>query len=515
METTGAGAAGNLTIDTQRLNISDSASISASTSSPNPAGVGGNLTINATQSFNLTNLASLLAQSNGAAKAGNVTINTEQLTANNGSITTSATATSRGLGGSIDVNASQINLKGTEIGLLAETQGVAPAGSLTLQPFNNGQNLTINLQDNAKISAATSGSGQGGSLRVTAPDYITIRGNGQLSVETTGDGAAGNLTLDTQKLTITDGATISASTSSQNPAGVGGNLTINATESFNLTNQARLLAESTGAAPAGNITVETGQLTAHNGSIETSATQSAGGGITITASDIRLFGDSDIRTDVAKGAGGGGNISLTANTIIAFADSDILAYAADGRGGDITFKTPIFFGFAYSPAPKGTDPDTLDHNNRVDINASGAVEGVITLPDTSAVQNNLTPLSENQIDTESLIANSCIARRYEQQRGSFIITGTGGIPFRPGDAYVMRYQTGTVRSIPNEGDGGETSVARGNAPASVSASQSSPTPQQLTSTTRRPWKMGDLIIEPTGIYQLPNGELIMSRECPQ
>jgi filamentous hemagglutinin family protein len=515
VETTGAGAAGNLTIDTQRLNISDSASISASTSSPNPAGVGGNLTINATQSFNLTNQASLLAQSNGAAKAGNVTINTEQLTANNGSITTSATATSRGEGGSIDVNASEINLKGTEIGLLAETQGVAPAGSLTLQPFNNGRNLTINLQDNAKISAATSGSGQGGSLRVTAPEYITIRGQGQLSVETTGDGAAGNLTIDTQKLTITDGATISASTSSQNPAGVGGNLTINATESFNLTNLAGLLAESTGAAPAGNITINTGLLTANNGSIETSATQSAGGGITITASDIRLFGDSDIRTDVAKGAGGGGNISLTANTIIAFADSDILAYAADGRGGDITFKTPIFFGFAYSPAPKGTDPDTLDHNNRVDINASGAVEGVISLPDLSFIENSLTQLPDNSIDTESLIANSCIVRRYEQQRGSFIITGTGGIPFRPGDAYVMRYQTGTVRSIPNEGDGGETSVARVRAPASLSASQSSPTPQQLTSTTRRLWKMGDPIIEPTGIYRLPNGELIMSRECPQ
>ncbi|HBY80713.1 MAG TPA: hypothetical protein DEG47_27735, partial [Cyanobacteria bacterium UBA11148] len=505
VETTGGGAAGNLTIDTQRLNISDSASISASTSSPNRDGVGGNLTINATESFNLSNQASLLAQSTGAAKAGNVTINTEQLTADNGSITTSATATSRGLGGSIDVNASEINLKGTEIGLLAETQGVAPAGSLTLQPFENGQDLTINLQDNAKISAATSGSGQGGSLRVTAPESITIRGNGQLSVETTGDGAAGNLRIDTQKLTITDGATISASTASPNPSGVGGNLTINATESFNLTNQARLLAESTGAAPAGNITVKTGQLTANNGSIETSATQSAGGAITITASDIRLFGDSDIRTDVAKGAEGGGNITLTANTIIAFDDSDILAYAADGRGGDITFKTPIFFGFAYSPAPKGTDPDTLDHNNQVDINASGAVEGVITLPDTSAVQNSLTPLSDNQIDTESLIASSCIARRYEPQRGSFFITGTGGIPFRPGDAYVMRYETGTVRGIPSEEDGGETS----------SASQPSPTPQQPTSTTRRRWKMGDPIIEPTGIYRLPNGELIMSRECDQ
>ena len=490
-ETAGAGNAGNIKITSTNLDIQQT-TLSASTSSPNPSGVGGNLTINATESFNLTNQASLLAQSTGAAKAGNVTINTEQLTADNGSITTSARATSLGEGGSIDVNASQINLKGTEIGLLAETEGVAPAGALTLQPFANGQDLTINLQDNAKISAATSGSGEGGSLSVTAPESITIRGQGQLSVETTGDGAAGNLTIDTQNLTITDSATISASTASANPQGLGGNLTINATESFTLTNQARILAQSTGAAPAGTITVDTGQLTANNGSIETSATQSAGGAITITASDIRLFGDSDIRTDVASGVGGGGNITLTADTILAFADSDILAFAQDGKGGDITFNTPVFFGFAYAPAPKGTDPDTLDHNGRVDINATGAVEGVITLPDTSAVRNSLTPLSNNQIDTDKLIAESCIARRHEPKRGSFFITGTGGIPFRPGDLYVTPYQTGTVRSIPSERDGeaGEES-----------------------SSTRRPWKIGDPIIEPTGIYRLANGELIMGRLC--
>ena len=502
-ETTGAGTAGNLTFDTQRLTIADGATISASTDSANPSGVGGNLTINATESFNLTNQASLLAQSTGAAKAGNVTINTEQLTANNGSITTSARATSLGEGGSIDVNASQINLKGTEIGLLAETEGVAPAGALTLQPFANGQNLTINLQDNAKISAATSGSGEGGSLSVTAPESITIRGQGQLSVETTGDGAAGNLTIDTQNLTITDGATISASTASPNPQGLGGNLTINATESFTLTNQARILAQSTGAAPAGTITVDTGQLTANNGSIETSATQSAGGAITITASDIRLFGDSDIRTDVASGVGGGGNITLTADTILAFADSDILAFAQDGKGGDITFNTPVFFGFAYAPAPKGTDPDTLDHNGRVDINATGAVEGVITLPDTSAVRNSLTPLSNNQIDTDKLIAESCIARRHEPKRGSFFITGTGGIPFRPGDLYVTPYQTGTVRSIPSQGDG----------EASRDVPMERLGDREESSSTRRPWKIGDPIIEPTGIYRLANGELIMGRLC--
>ncbi len=122
-------------------------------------------------------------------------------------------------------------------------------------------------------------------------------------------------------------------------------------------------------------------------------------------------------TNVASGTGGGGNITLTANSIIAFDDSDILTFANGGKGGNITFNTPAFFGQNYKPARAGTDPSTLDGNNRVDINASGAVSGVITLPDTSFIQNSLSELPENPIDTSNLIANSCIARSSRQQQG--------------------------------------------------------------------------------------------------
>ncbi|MEQ9553652.1 MAG: hypothetical protein RIM23_29010, partial [Coleofasciculus sp. G3-WIS-01] len=138
----------------------------------------------------------------------------------------------------------------------------------------------------------------------------------------------------------------------------GGNLTINATDRVQLTNQGQIIAESTGAAKAGDIQINTEHLSATNGTIATSTEQSAGGAITITAADIRLFEDSDITSRVASGAGGGGNITLTANTILAFDDSDILAYARDGRGGDISLNTVAFFGENFKPAPRGTDPVT-------------------------------------------------------------------------------------------------------------------------------------------------------------
>ncbi len=494
--TTKTGNAGTITLDTSTLTIAQGAEIFAFTEG---SGDSGTITVNATTAVNLglgvDDFSPVLSvETSNTGKAGSIIVNTPSLTLSDTARIT-ATATQAAMnpegGGSITLNASTMNLAGI-VGVFADTQGQTPAGTLTLKPYQNQSTLDITLAPQSRISASTSGSGRGGNLEVSAPEAITIRGAGTLAVETTGEGAAGNLTIDTKNLTIADGATISASTASPNPSGLGGNLTINATESFTL-NQAQLSAQSTGVAKAGNITINTGQLTATNGTIATSTEQSAGGAITITAADIHLFEDSDITSRVASGAGGGGNITLTADSIIALDDSDILAFAQDGKGGDITLTTPAFFGQNYKPAPRGTDPRTLDNNDRVDINATGAVEGVITITsDTGFIENSFIQLSGNGIDTDKLIAESCIARRHEPKRGSFFITGTGGIPFRPGDAYVTPYQTGTVRSIPSEGDGEDSS-----------------------SSTRRPWKIGDPIIEPTGIYRLPNGKLIMSRECDQ
>ena len=449
------GQGGDITITTDRLSVADEAVVDAQT---------------------LTN-----------SKGGDITVNANTLSAINGGQLLTSTS-GGGQAGDITLNASELNLTGSNSGLFAQTSSTANAGNLTLQPLGNGQTVRVNLQDGAQISASTSGNGQGGNLSVKAPQAVTISGNGKLSVETSGAGAGGNLNIDTQQLTIADGATVSASTSSTNPNGIGGNLIVTATQSLGLSNGASLRAQSTGAAPAGNITINTGNLTARDVNIATSSEQSSGGGITITADRIRLFGDSDITTNVNQGAGGGGNIYLKAGSILAFDDSDILAFARDGRGGNITLDTPAFFGENYRPAPRNTNPDTLDNNNQVDVNASGAVNGVITTPDVSFIQNSLTELPSNQIDTDSLLANSCIVRRNQPTRGSFTITGTGGFPQRPGDAQMSSFPTVDIETLPSD---------------------STPT----NTNQNRPWQKGDPIVEPQGVYRLPDGKLVMSREC--
>ncbi|QSJ18215.1 filamentous hemagglutinin N-terminal domain-containing protein [Nostoc sp. UHCC 0702] len=478
-ENNSSGDAGNINFTTQNLTFNDQVEISAATFSE---GQGGNINV---QSNSLTlNNSQMSASTQGQGNAGNITVKGNTLSLENGGQLLTSTS-SNGEAGDITVSVPQIKLFGSTSGIFAQTTSAADAGDLTLEPGDTSQNLTINFQDGGQISAATSGSGKGGNLTVTAPESITVSGNGTLAVtaENNSSGDAGNINFTTQNLTFNDQVEISAATFSE---GQGGNINV---QSNSLTlNNSQISARAQGQGNAGSINIDVdGLFSATNSDIINAAEQSAGGAININAGDIRLFGDSDITTNVFNGTGGGGDINLSAGSIIAFDDSDILAFARDGRGGNINLNTPAFFGQNYTPASVGTDPSTLDGNDRVDINASGAVSGVITVPDVSFLQNSLTELPENLIDTSSLIANSCIARSSRRQEGTFIITGSGGLPSRPGDAFMSTYAMGSVRSIPN---------------ASLTINS-----------TRRPWQKGDPIVEPQGAYQLPSGQLVLSREC--
>jgi len=465
---TGTGTGGNLTIDTGRLLVRDGSQVLVPTDG---AGKGGILRITATDSVELIGTSadrrsSLVTRSVGSGDAGDLTIDTQRLLLRDGAQVLAGTF-GAGKGGSLRITASDsIELIGTTddgefpSGLFTSSDEAAgDAGDLTIE---TGRLL---VRDGAQVAADTFGEGNSGSLRITASDSVEVIGttaNGQagsgLFASSNGGGDAGDLTINTPRLLVRDGAVLSS--------------------------------RSSGEGTAGNIDIRVRDtLQANNSTIATSSEQSSGGNITITASNIRLFGSSDITTRVNSGAGDSGDINLKADSILAFDDSDILAYAENGTGGDITLDTPAFFGENYRRAPRNTDPDTLDRNNQVDVNATGAGEGVITIPDTTFIQNSLTELPENQIDTDSLLASSCIVRRNQPTRGSFTITGTGGLAQRPGDAQMSSYPTVDIETLPSDG-----------------------TPTNTNQ--NRPWQKGDPIVEPQGVYRLPNGKVVLSRECP-
>ncbi|KYC42858.1 hypothetical protein WA1_12090 [Scytonema hofmannii PCC 7110] len=528
--TLSTGNAGDLTINTPVLLIRDGAQVNVNTTG---SGKGGNLTVNASESVELIGRSvdgrygsSIVAGSLLATgQAGNLRINTPVLLLKDGAQVSVGTF-SAGKGGNLTINASkEIQLIGTfaigntlaPSGLFSETQGTGDAGDISITT------PVLQLKDGARIDAGTRNSGQGGNLTVNASKQVQLIGTsgiGEFSsglftrANQTATGKAGSLTITTPVLLVQNGATVSAGTFGQSP---GGNIEVTAdrvelesaslgsatsgigssakagdvtlkTRTLNIQDGAFISTVSSNQGLAGNITIRVDErLSARDGSIFTSSQLSSGGSVDIKAQDIRLFGNSDIFTSVFSGTGSGGNIQLTANSIIAFDDSDILAFARDGRGGNITLNTRAFFGENYRPAPRGTEPRTLDGNQQVDVNATGEISsGVILLPDTTSIQNNLTELPNNLIDTNALIANSCIARS-SRNDGTFIITGSGGIPDHPGDLSASKYPTGTVRGVENT--------------------------HTFSNSTRQLWQKGDPILEPTGVYRLANGKLVMSREC--
>ncbi|BAY60396.1 filamentous hemagglutinin-like protein [Calothrix brevissima NIES-22] len=464
------GAGGNILISAKILNLENVSSIAATSllGQGNP----GDITIETSDSINLSN-SGIFANSFSAASGGNINIETQNLNIRDGGQLTNS---------SFDPTSNNI------LDVLAKTNNsLDPVIQQNLLTAIAQINKDINLQNTNNLGQSNSGN-----INIRATNSLVMTGisptdknrHNLISTETLGAGKAGTLSIETGEFIASDASVLSTQTTS---SGDGGNLIIKG-DAVELSNNAQIVAASEGTGKAGNINLTTARnLNATNSQILTSSRQSSGGNINLTAENIRLFDNSDIRTNVFSGAGGGGNITLTANSIIALNDSDILSFARDGKGGDITFYTSIFFSSPiYRPTSFTTDAasiNTLDGNNRVDINASGAVSGSITgVPDISFLENSLTELPENVIDTNAILANSCIARRNNQQGGTFFVTGSGGLPERPGDAPLPPYSTGTLQSVPHN-------------------------------ITPRKWKIGDRIVEPQGLYRLANGKMILSREC--
>jgi large exoprotein involved in heme utilization and adhesion len=532
-----AGDAGRINLTARELRVRDRAGISTSTFGQGNAG---NIIAQVLDRIALSNrgFISSSVAAGAIGNSGSITLRTGSLSATGGSQISAVVsrerrdqqgnriAGGRGRGGSIAVTASDsIQLSGTNsdgfssgILTLSERGANGSAGDITLRTGN------FRIADGAIVVASTFNDGEGGSIVINANNFEATEG-GQVVTSTRGAGNAGEVILNVtgdvslsgrdrdfqnrraraRRYTNRPGQSDRVSdvigsqgansglfaNTEEGSGGGGGSITLNAAN-LSLTDRATISAQSQGTGNAGNMNLNlTSSVNATDGNIitSTSSENASGGDITLLASDVRLLGDSDIRTDV-QGQGGGGNIIVAADYVVAFDDSDILAYSVGGSGGNIVL--PAFFGENYfgtndrseNDSPSRAELNALDGNSQVNLDASGQVSsGTITTPDTSFIQNSLSDLPDSSIDTEILVANSCVVRS-RTQPGRFIISGPGNLPQRPGHATQADFPTGTVRSIPDE---------------------ASPAPDR--------WQPGDPIVEPQNAYQLEDGRIVLSREC--
>ncbi len=406
-ETRGAGMGGNLSITTGELTVQGEARISAATFG---AGQGGNLTVNATDSVELIGVDSpdfqlftgILTDAESTGTAGDLMINTRRLIVREGAQVSAATF-GEGAGGNLTVNATDsvelIGVSASDLlssGLFTATQPEATG---------NAGNLEVNtrkliVQDGAQIFAGTGGAGDGGNLTVNAADFVEVTGVSPIAlfpsglftvVDATGTGNAGDLEVNTGRLTVQDGAQISAGTFG---AGNGGNLTMNAADSVEVSGVSPNLFPSglfstaddffvfdTGLAVgnAGDLTVNTRQLIVQDGgqiaastfgntgkggnllvnaveSVEVRGTgpeEAVGGSSGLLADATDGFNDSGTVTvnteqlrveDGARvavsnqGSGNAGNLEVKAGSIFLDNQGTLTADTASGEGGNIKLE---------------------------------------------------------------------------------------------------------------------------------------------------------------------------------
>jgi len=364
------GDAGDLTITTSELLISDGALVSASTSG---AGKGGNLIVNASEGVQVMGRSAdgkfgsnLTVQANATAtgNAGDLTITTPELLISGGAFVSASTFGS-GRGGNLIVNASDsVQVIGTStdgefasyLSVQANDNTIRNAGNLTISTSE------LVILDGAFVSADTYGSGKGGNLTVDASESVQVIGTSAdgtfrsfLSADTLGTGDAGDLTITTSELVILDGALVSTDTYG---AGKGGNLTVNASESVYVIGESadiqfasQLTAQTQGAGNAGNLTISTGQLLVRDGAQVSAGILGTGegGDLIVNASEsVELIGrsaDGEFFSGLFASAPNGGiagNLSITTRQMT-LQDGQVTVSSPSGQAGNLSISTDSLF----------------------------------------------------------------------------------------------------------------------------------------------------------------------------
>ncbi|GAB4525566.1 MAG: hypothetical protein Tsb0014_05050 [Pleurocapsa sp.] len=408
------GDGGKIEIDTANLSLKGGI-ITADTMSD---GNGGAIFIQASDRIELIN-------SNPNFPGGIFTASRQQATGNGGNISIvtpylllkpgikidAGTATV-GDGGNIDIQATElIELQGNNRDLFSTIY----TQTNKMSSGNGGdvsiETPTLRLLSGSQISAATLGSGEGGTVSITS-DLIEISGNIPFQPEVIGSLIP---VADTVEGKIRSGIYASS-------PGLGNADALNIkTDNLSLDNGAQISVSSQQQGAAGNLNIDADTIRLNNSILSAETIEGERANIFLTAPDIQLRNNSLITTN-ARQTATGGNINIDTETLVALNNSDITANAEDNFGGRVLIEATGIFGTQVRDF--NTTRSDITATSRLGAEFSGVVK--IELADSDPT-SGIIELPENFTDASQQIVSSCNL----DKENSFVVTGRGGLPTNP------------------------------------------------------------------------------------
>ena len=425
--------------------------------------------------------------------AGDIFVTAANLSILDGSSIASRTYSDAGTG-NVDIDVEQLieikdyspfgpNFFGSLVSTTTFSSG--SAGKLNVSAKN------INILSVGSISSVSFGSGQAGEVEVNVAEDLIIDGINPITFSPSNIGStafsqgnSGSVNINTARLTVSNRGAINTSTFA---SGSAGQLTINASESINITSlnngdpifslgnngigsDARIAdpvlrqvfsLPDVPSGNSGNIILNTPTLTISDGAEVSVSNQGLGnsGNLQINAERVFLDSQAKINAFSASGEGGnielnindslvlrndstitaenrgafvndrfsvnGGNITIDADTVTLLENSQIDANAFEGNGGKIDIMTQGYF----------VSPDSS-----ISASSELGLDGLVEIDEVSSDrQFQLDRLPEKITDLTSLITVTCLA----DDNNSIAVIGNGGIAKSP-------YQTQSLDTTWND-----------------------------------------------------------------
>ncbi len=417
-QTFSKGKGANITISTQELLLQNLSTINALTFG---AGEGGslelkvqeNLKIDGNNPFFLFLPSSIASLGTSTGKAGDILISGKRLSIQDGGLLLSQTL-GLGAGGKIEITISDKVIVSGAIAVNPERTEFIPSliGSATLFSENPG-NVVISTNElkvdsGGLINANTNATGNAGDIVITA-NSVEISGQvPNFSVE---------FSIPSQISSSADRPTplfLEFFNLSEIPSGNGGSIEINTGELI-VTDGGLISVTNEGSGDGGSIEVSAEAIALNRGSISATTLSGKGGNISLQAREIELFNHSSI-TATAGGTGDGGNIAINTDSILISDQSEITANAFQGNGGNIQIEANVAL---------ISDDSSISASSQLGID--GLVE--IRTPEDNFL-SAIVPIKAQIIEVDPTVAQRCFD---PNQRGSFIIKGSGAIPPTPAE----------------------------------------------------------------------------------